>query len=72
MREDCRLGYLTCALFCCYEQKRRKKNKIYHVVGTVAKSNLKIVSTEVKLDTPNTHIHHHLVQALQQKVAGLS
>ena len=32
------------------------KNKTYHIVGTVPKSNKKIVKGG-KIDTPNTHTH---------------
>jgi hypothetical protein len=32
------------------------KNKKFHIVGTVPKSNIKIVERD-KMDTPNTQIH---------------
>ena len=53
------------------------KNRKYHTVGTVPKSNRKIVERgKIKIDTP-THkymtVHcPGLVQALQSKVAGLN
>ena len=48
------------------------KNKQYHTVGTIPKSNIKIVE-KGKIDTPSTQIHFHaLVQTRQYKMAGLS
>jgi len=35
-------------------------NKTYRAVGTVPKSNLKMVE-KAKIDTPRTHIHDHKV-----------
>ena len=34
------------------------KTKIYHTVGTIPKSNIKIADRG-KIDTPNTDIHEH-------------
>jgi len=34
------------------------KNKKYHSVRTVPKSNTKNPRNRDKIDTPNTHIHH--------------
>jgi hypothetical protein len=34
----------------------KMRNKNYHTVGTVSKSNSKIVETEKKINTPNTYI----------------
>jgi len=45
----------------------KKKNKKYHSVGTILKSNIKIVGRG-KIDTPNKYMTAHypgLVQALQ-------
>ena len=54
----------------------KMKNKKYHTMGTVRKSNRKIVETETKL-TPITHIYmtiHFpgLAKALQFKVGKTS
>jgi len=46
--------------------------KIYHTVGTIPKSNIKIVGKH-KLDTPSKQIHDRsLSWHFNQKVAGLS
>ena len=56
------------------------KNYKYHTVGTVLKSNRKIIESEKK-SIPLTRVHVHvymiahfpgLVQILQSKVAGLN
>ena len=47
-----------------YHNKNKKR---YHAVGTVPKSNRKMVQ-RCKIDTPNTQIHARLVQGFQYKV----
>ena len=39
-----------------YVEYNKRKNKIFHTVGMVPKSNKK------KMDTPNTHVHVHFNQ----------
>jgi uncharacterized lipoprotein NlpE involved in copper resistance len=36
----------------------------YHAVGTVSKSNRKLVATEAKIDTPHAHIHDRSLSML--------
>ena len=41
---------------CCYIEYNKMKNKLYHTVGTVPKSNRKIIERG-KMNTPYKHVH---------------
>jgi hypothetical protein len=47
---------IQCKFNLCTFILDKTENKIYHIVGTIAKSNIKIVERG-KIDTPNTQTH---------------
>ena len=61
---------IQCKFNLCTFILYKTENKIYHIVGTIAKSNIKIVERG-KIDTPNTQTHGLFNWKYDEKISTL-